>query len=454
MPIQTVFDLSGQWASGGVPGPFFTVGGNSLSVDMSVFNRPTANGSILDSSDITITFPDDNTFTGKLQAPGTILWSNNSTWTRVPVTTTINLNGAWASGGIPGPFISVHNQSISVDMSAFGRPTASGTILDSSDITVTFPDDNTFTGKLQPPNTIHWSNNSAWTKVAPSMDTLFDLNGQWASGGIPGPVITVDGNAISVDMSFFTRPAATGSILDFSDIRVTFPDDKTYTGKLQLPGTIHWSNNSTWTKVGTNTLFSSNFSFIPDGLPPSNAQAVGTARVEGPPRSVLVDPPFASPLKWVRIDGGQALTSQQLPSFVGVLTAVDGAGAYNFSAAVFVPTGSAVCSISFETAAAEEFMHIDFTPNNTVRVDDLPQFEFGSFQRNRVFVLQVSLNISAVQSTAHIAVSGGGATGALDYNIQTAFNHLAPQFGEVRLWKGFGDAGVYFATSIVVVRKS
>ena len=97
-------------------------------------------------------------------------------------------------------------------------------------------------------------------------------------------------------------------------------------------------------------------------------------------------------------------------------------------------------------------MHIDFTPNNTVRIDDMT--EFGSFKRDKVFVLQVSLNISAAQSTAHIAVSGGGAAGALDYNILTAFNHLSPQFGAIRLWKGFGDAGVYFATSIVVARKA
>jgi hypothetical protein len=450
MPIQTVLDLSGQWESGGVPGPFITVGGNSLSVDMSVFNRPTASGSILDSSDITVTFPDDKTYTGKLQLPGTILWSNNSFWTEVPVPTTINLNGAWASGGVPGPFISVHNKSISVDMSAFNRPTATGTILDSSDITVTFPDDKTYTGKLQPPNTIHWSNNSAWTKVGVSMNTLFDLNGQWASGGVPGPVISVDGKTIAVDMSFFTRPAATGSILDFADIKVTFPDDKTYTGKLQLPGTIHWSNNTTWIKVGTKTLFSSNFSFIPDGAPPSNAQAVGTARVEGAPNGVLVDPPFKSPLKWVRIDGGVPLTSGQVPSFVGVLAEVDGTGRYNFSASLVVPTGSAVCSISFETAAAQEFMHIDFTTNNTVRIDDL--VEFGSFKRDQAFVVQVSLNISGTQSTAHVAVSGGGAAGALDYNIQQAFNQFSPQFGAIRLWKGFGDPGVYYGTSIVVTR--
>ena len=82
-----------------------------------------------------------------------------------PIQTTVNLNGKWASGGVPGPMISVTGESLAIDMSALGRPTARGAILDDSDIWVTFPDDNSYTGKLQPPNEIIWSNNSAWTKV-------------------------------------------------------------------------------------------------------------------------------------------------------------------------------------------------------------------------------------------------------------------------------------------------
>lgn len=83
-----------------------------------------------------------------------------------------------------------------------------------------------------------------------SIIPIINLNGKWASGGAPGPVITVSGNSISVDMSAYHRPAAYGTIVDNGDITVTFPDDKTYTGKLQPPSTIVWSNNSTWTKVG------------------------------------------------------------------------------------------------------------------------------------------------------------------------------------------------------------
>jgi hypothetical protein len=158
--------------------------------------------------------------------------------------TLIDLNGVWASGGVPGPVITVSGSSLSVDMSAYKRPTAQGTILDASDITVTFPDDKTYTAKLQSPGTIAWSNGSAWTHF-----TLIDLNGVWASGGVPGPVITVSGTSLSVDMSAYKRPTAQGTILDASDITVTFPDDKTYTATLQSPGTIAFSNGSAWTRA-------------------------------------------------------------------------------------------------------------------------------------------------------------------------------------------------------------
>lgn len=82
-----------------------------------------------------------------------------------------------------------------------------------------------------------------------SIATVIDLNGAWMSGGAAGPVISVTGNGITIDMSAYHRPPAHGSITGASTITVTFPDDKTYSGKLQAPNTIRWSNNSTWTKA-------------------------------------------------------------------------------------------------------------------------------------------------------------------------------------------------------------
>jgi hypothetical protein len=82
-----------------------------------------------------------------------------------------------------------------------------------------------------------------------TLQTVINLNGKWASGGVPGPVITVTGNALTIDMSAYGRPAAKGAILDVSDIWANFQDDNVYTGKLVAPNEIVWSNNSTWTKA-------------------------------------------------------------------------------------------------------------------------------------------------------------------------------------------------------------
>jgi hypothetical protein len=134
-------------------------------------------------------------------------------------------------------------------MSVYNRPAAFGAILNGSNITVTFPDDATYTGRLRLPNTIAWSNGSAWTKDSPTIKTVIDLNGRWASGGTPGPVILATSTSFTINMSAYNRPAAQGVIVDGSTIAVTFPDDALYTGKLQSPNTIVWSNGSAWTKA-------------------------------------------------------------------------------------------------------------------------------------------------------------------------------------------------------------
>ncbi len=169
------------------------------------------------------------------------------------IATVIDLNGMWASGGVPGPVITVFAATFSVDMSAYGRPAAKGTILSPSTVSVDFPDDKTYSAILQAPGTILFSNSSAWTHFA----LLIDINGVWASGGTAGPVITVTAISIAVDMSAYGRPTAHGKILTASTITVTFPDAGTFTGTLQAPGTINWSNNSAWTR-STTVLASAN----------------------------------------------------------------------------------------------------------------------------------------------------------------------------------------------------
>ncbi len=184
----------------------------------------------------------------KKEAGHLMLTVSQGVYSATTINTLIDLNGRWASGGSLGPVISVVSTSLTIDMSAYHRPPAHGFITDASTITVTFADDAIYTGHLELPNILRWSNGSTWTK-ATTINTLIDLNGRWASGGSPGPVISVVSTSLTIDMSAYHRPPAHGSITDASTITVTFADDAIYTGHLELPNILRWSNGSTWTKV-------------------------------------------------------------------------------------------------------------------------------------------------------------------------------------------------------------
>jgi phospholipase C len=163
------------------------------------------------------------------------------------IPTVLDPTGAWAVGGVAGPFLSKAGNTISIDMSATHRPTATGHVIDSDHISVNFPDDKTYTGTLQAPNILHWSNNTSWTKVQ-AIQTVIDLNGQWMAGGVLGPVITVRGNGISIKMSASNQPTAIGTVTNSTTISIMFSVGHTLSGVLQAPGTIRWANNTVWTK--------------------------------------------------------------------------------------------------------------------------------------------------------------------------------------------------------------
>ncbi len=200
-------------------------------------------------------------------------------------------------------------------------------------------------------------------------------------------------------------------------------------------------------------LFESNFDITPDQQPPSTTQAVGTAAIDPPvmppphvSQVIVVDPPFPHSNKWVQITGTRPTNGDSgAASFTGVLTAVQGDGTYCFTAAIVVPSGSDVCSLSFMNGALQQFMHVDFLPDNRARVDDIT--EFGSFARDQVFQVQVILRVGP-QPTALITLSGG-ASGQINYNLLPPFQR---QFGAVQLWKGFSNLGSFLATDILVTR--
>ena len=145
-----------------------------FTIDMSDWNRPEADGRFLAEFEINAHFPDDRSFIGRLeigegqpgqpQGHGRITWSNSSQWLKV-VRTVIDLNGGWTDGSERRAVISEKRTSFTVDMSDWNRPAAQGTIVDATTISVTFPDDQTYTGTLEfrrPEHRIIWSNNSIW----------------------------------------------------------------------------------------------------------------------------------------------------------------------------------------------------------------------------------------------------------------------------------------------------
>ncbi len=146
-------------------------------------------------------------------------------------------------------------------------------------------------------------------------------------------------------------------------------------------------------------------------------------------------------------------------SFQGNLTEVRGDGRYTFSATVFMPASTAgVATIQFERknqplGSIANFLHLDLMPNNKVRIDDLAATEFGVFPRDKPFIVQVTLDIGATP-TAHVVLSGDGASGTADHAILPPNIPLSRQFGAVRLAMAFPHLGTLQATNIAVTRRS
>jgi len=89
----TVFDLNGFYTDGGSARPRISDVNDILTIDMSSQNRPTANGVVINTDTVIVTFPDAGTYTAKLVAPGTIQWSNGSVWQKLAVVIVPDVTG-------------------------------------------------------------------------------------------------------------------------------------------------------------------------------------------------------------------------------------------------------------------------------------------------------------------------------------------------------------------------
>ena len=133
-----------------------------------------------------------------------------------------------------------------------------------------------------------------------------------------------------------------------------------------------------------------------------------------------------------------------------------GNGSYSLTASLFIPSGSGLATVSFDTGPQGappyiDFLHFDFMQNNTVRINDDGNTAFGTFPRDQVFSITVSLNIAASNTTAHMQLFGPGAAGSADYNVTPLV--LAQQLGAVKFWMGYPWTGSFKVTNIVVTKK-
>jgi len=86
-----VIDLNGGWVDQNGVRPYIYLynspnagGGYSLTIDLSLVNRPDGFGYFVNGSVIAIVFPDDREYTATIDPDGrTIRWSNNTVWTKL-----------------------------------------------------------------------------------------------------------------------------------------------------------------------------------------------------------------------------------------------------------------------------------------------------------------------------------------------------------------------------------
>lgn len=204
------------------------------------------------------------------------------------------------------------------------------------------------------------------------------------------------------------------------------------------------------------TLFQSNFNTNAVGAAPAHVQAVGTIDVAGASNSVLiVAPPAGATEHWTKISraGKDAPVNTMLCNF----SSVQGPGTYSLVAAAFIPTGSGLATIEFDTSPSGAppnigFMHLDFMQDGTVRMDDDATQIWGTYAHDQAFDVSVTLDITATTAVAHLSLLGGGASGTKDYNVP--LGKFANQLGAVKIYMGSPWQGSFDITDIIVTKRT
>ena len=207
------------------------------------------------------------------------------------------------------------------------------------------------------------------------------------------------------------------------------------------------------------TVLLTNFNAEPLGGPPATVQPTGTLEFKNGAGSVrVVSPPAGDNAgkQWLRINHPTAGPTSEETVMRAQFDTFHGAGKYNLVVALFIPTGTGAVSLDLETingslASSPNFLHLDFTPENSVRLNDDDTQRFGSFPRDTSFVLSILVDSTVAPPTARISLLGGGsATGQRDVVLPP----IAGSFGALRWWMGFQWKGEFFLDDLLVTKQS
>jgi len=166
------------------------------------------------------------------------------------------------------------------------------------------------------------------------------------------------------------------------------------------------------------TLFQASFKNDAVGSPPAANQGVGTVEFSGAPGSVvIVNSVPNSNEHWAKISrAGLANNQAPITVLLGKLVKTYPDGTYGFLGAIFIPSGSGLATVEFDTSPATsppsaEFLHLDFLENGTVRFDDNPSVTFGQYPHDQFFTLSVNMEVTATTAVAHVTLFGTGTSG-------------------------------------------
>jgi hypothetical protein len=166
------------------------------------------------------------------------------------------------------------------------------------------------------------------------------------------------------------------------------------------------------TGCGSVTVFQSSFD--------SNGLGASTGTVVIPQGSVVIvsTPPNATGY-WAQIQRANDPTNPPPVSTLQCnLSQYQQGGSYSFVAVLYIPSpikgqSNPDATVEFDTSAqagppSQSFLHLDFTPNNTVRINDDNGQVFGIFPRDHFFTLAVSMEVTSSSATAHLNLYGNG----------------------------------------------